>query len=195
MTRYDFEQMIKEVDLPSLKWMKEAIEVEMSGRVRIRLKHVYKKCNKDNCTCRYGDVEEYGHGPYIYVTWSENGRQRQKSLGRCYLKSELDRLADTPRPSVVDFIVPREQAEKNRERFDEWTLNYDDYAKYYGVYPHEDKLGRPQVVYYDRSRYEKAVSKWRETQVSGTNEFAHLGVGSPRGVRVLRSMLNRGYYL
>ncbi|MGG6270752.1 DUF6788 family protein [Leptolyngbya sp. AN03gr2] len=41
-----------------------------------------RRCGKISCPCMEGEISEVGHGPYWYAYWHEQGRTKNKYIGK-----------------------------------------------------------------------------------------------------------------
>lgn len=168
---------------------------------KIRIKRIFKRCGKPGCTCEKGELTDYGHGPYLYAIWSEDGKARQMSLGRAFHERELETMANAVPPVWFDkrFLVSQKQydALKPQRRWSckEWSLTDAEFLTFYNIPPHEDNVGRPRKLRYDKDKYDTEFSRTRDKHEISFSEFRRYGVGTLRGVFLLRSMLARGFYL
>lgn len=168
---------------------------------KVRIKRIFKRCGKPGCTCEKGELADYGHGPYLYAIWSENGKARQKSLGRIYHEWEFKRMAGTELPLWFEkrlLVSEKEYLALTPERrwsCKERSLSDAEFLAFYNILPDEDKVGRPRRLRYNKDKFDTAVSEAEDQQTIGLNEFQHYGIGTLRGVLVLRSMLAKGFYL
>ncbi len=167
----------------------------------VRIRRLYKRCGKDGCTCAKGALTDYGHGPYLYATWSTNGKQRQRSLGREYHDREFKRMAQTKLPSWFEkrFHVSNKQfdamSKEHQWGCTEKALDDQEFLMLYNIAPEEDHVGRPRKLRYNRDKYKTALLKAQDSLTIGLNEFQHYGVGTLRGVLILRQMLSKGFHL
>ncbi len=88
MSIYDAIQEIKDtpfdrLDRGDLLLMIKACQEKLSHIRPITLTEVYKKCGKKDCSCHFGDVAEYGHGPYLQASYKDDDDKRKtKNLGK-----------------------------------------------------------------------------------------------------------------
>lgn len=168
---------------------------------KVRIKRIFKRCGKPGCTCAQGELTDYGHGPYLYAIWSENGRARQKSLGRFYHERELERMAQAVPPAWFDkrFFVSQKQYDaltpQGRWSCKEWSLTSEEFLTFYNIPQHEDNVGRPRKLRFNKDKYDTEFNRAKDKHEIGFSEFRHYGIGTLRGVLYLRSILAKGFYL
>lgn len=168
---------------------------------KVRIKRVFKRCGKPLCTCAYGELADYGHGPYLYAIWSEDGRARQKSLGRIHHEWEFERMAKAVPPVWFDgrFSVSQKQYDaltpQKRRSCKEWSLTDAEFLAFYNIPPLEDKVGRPRKLRYNKDKFDTEFSRTKDKHEIAFSEFRRYGIGTLRGVFLLRSMLAKGFYL
>lgn len=185
------------------RWELEDLIREAQERLKaarpVYLKEVFKRCGKPGCTCTYGDVSEYGHGPYLYAVWSENGKQAQKSLGPKFEDEQIQEIRNQPKPQWYDFRVDQKKIDRmSQER--QWevrerTLEHEEFLAYYGVNPWEDTLNRPRSFKYDRRAYRDALEDWQSSREIALSRFSLYGVGTKRGVSILQGLEEKGCYI
>lgn len=171
------------------------------GMRKIRIKRLFKRCGKAGCTCAQGELTDYGHGPYLYAIWSENGKRTQRSIGRVYYEWEFERMAKAALP--VWYSKPFRVSDKEYDALStqgrwsckEWSLTDVEFLALYNISPSEDKVGRPRKLRFNKDKFYAEFSKVEDTHTVGESEFRHYGIGTLRGVLLLREMLTRGFYL
>lgn len=192
---------LSELSRDDLKFLVYRASQLLKGMRKLRIKRLFKRCGKPGCTCTQGELTDYGHGPYLYAIWSENGKRRQKSLGRIYHEWEFKRMAGTELPVWFEkrFLVSEKEylakTLEGRWSCKERSLDDAEFLAFYNILPDEDKVGRPRRLRYHQDKFDAAVSEALDQQTRGENEFQHYGIGTLRGVLHLRSMLAKGFYL
>jgi len=173
---------------------------KLKARIRpITIRVVYKKCGKADCTCSYGSLEEYGHGPYLVASYTSDGKQRQRSLGKECDQQFFISLATAPAPPWYKFAVTGKQKKAmSRER--QWdvverSLTSWEFAAFHGVEKDASAMDRIERMEYDTAEHELAMRDWRAGQDVSANEFMACGVGKYGAVLWLRSMVEKGYYV
>lgn len=184
-------EFLQSLDRPGLIALKAQVEDEIKRRVPIKIREIYKRCGKADCTCQYGELDDYGHGPYLYATWSHKGKQRQRSLGKKWTTSAMHKLRDKTEPRPYQYAI----TEKSKTDGQPHALSYEDFYSHYGVYPMDDALGRPRVISVNYDAYSRDYQVWQDGQEIALSEFAHLGIGTMKGLATLRNLLNDGKYL
>lgn len=134
---------------------------------------------------------------YIYATWSEDGRQKQVSLGAMMTAAEQEkRWQQLKRPRWYDFRVIGGKADDHEEDYGERSLDDDEFEEKYGLSRSEDNIGYPSRLVYDIRAYNWAVHAYNNEVSILISDWTTLGVGTLKGVTVLSSMFSSGrYYL
>lgn len=186
-------------DRAELLEIKALVEERLKLMRPFRIMEVLKTCGKEDCSCQ--DNLDQRHGPYLIAAFVEDGRQRQKNLGRKYLEAEFRSMAQDGAPSWFNFVVKKSVYEKVKEdeRYERgWTkrlLKAQEFEEFYGIHHSEDKFDRPYDLYYSYRRYSIEVGRWSDKIDVLESEFRAFGVGTQKGVAILRGLLSRGYYL
>lgn len=194
-----FSEMIRELKLN--RWQLKELIIDAQNAydemIPFYIKEHYKRCGKPNCWC----ATSQGHGPYVYVVWSEKGRQRQKSLGARATPDQIEAIIGKRKPDWMDFIMTGKALKKaladteKTKQLHERYLNPIDFERFYGLSKDEDGLNRPDHVQYNFHEYEKAKNDYDEEQQLVHSLWARWGVVNKRGQSVLNSLLDRGFYL
>lgn len=192
---------LPELDKDDLEFLLHRVLGLLKGMRVVRIKRIYKRCGKSKCTCAQGALADYGHGPYLYAVWSEDGNTRQKSLGREYHDREFGRMTQARLPSWFDkqfSVSPKRYEAMSKQQ--QWScseraLDDQEFLALYNIAPQEDHVGRPRKLRYSRGKYKAALLKAQDALTVGLNEFQHYGVGTLRGVLILRQMISDGFYL
>jgi len=135
---------------------------------------------------------------YVYATWYEHGVTQQKSLGRWYGQGELKALADSPKPREVDYRISEAkgkamQDSENWQGVSYWNLDDDEFLEVHGCKPHEDMLGRPRKLWFNRQKWQADLKKWESQKRLWTeNKWSRAGVGTEKGLTWLKRMESEG---
>ncbi len=164
-----------------------------------RIKPVVKRCGNDCCSCKHGSP----HGPYLYVSYRENGVAKQKSLGLQLVAEETDYYLAEVRPDWKDetYRLPPSRYEKmdeyerhNKGLFSR-SLSDEDFYELYGTLPSDDTLNRPTEIWVAYSRYERDLQTWLDKQNALSSKWGvALGLGTTKGHQILLGLEERGYY-
>lgn len=194
-------QSLKNLNHSELQLLFDQTKERLDDYRPVYISESFKRCGKAGCTCGFGPVKEYGHGPYLYAIWTDReGKKKQRSLGRKMEDVELDKMCSKSRPKWYEFKLTEKQiAKMSQDR--KWQnlprkLSSDEFEDYHGIPMSEDTMGRERELTYDYKRYDLAVEKWNETMEICNSSFARvLGIGTRKGYTLLKGLLENGYYL
>lgn len=179
----NFDDFLKDLRKEELLELVEQAEKKLSAMRTITLRVLVK-----------------GAYDYVYATWTDTtGKACQKSLGRWYGEGELKALANTAKPRELDYRIPEKKAKEmqeagNWEGVSTWLLDDDDFEKVYECKPHEDRLGRPRRLWFNRTKWQADLAQWNEQQKLWTeNKWSGSGVGTAKGVAWLTRMEKEGH--
>lgn len=192
-------ELVSELDLSRDEWLELLREVDqrIKSMRPAHIKSVHKKCGSRDCWCY---LAEFGHGPYLYVVYTERGKQIQRSLGLFCDQEEIDAMRERPRPQPLDFVLTGRVLDKAKRSsrssdLSQFNLTDSEFQQFYGVPVSEDKLSRPRRLVYDYVKFEKALNEWDEEYDIVNSPFISWGVCSSKGYSTLKSLTARGYYL
>lgn len=195
------DEMLAELNREDLQTIMSKSKTLLDAMRPIHIKELYKKCGKKNCTCAHGSVAEYGHGPYLYVIYTDHdGGQKQRSLGRKMSEEEIEQICGKPFPRWFDFLVTDRQYKKlSRDKnwqVHERELTFDEFEEYYGIPMAEDALGRECKFRYDYQKFDDEFEKWSEMQKVCVSAWANVyGIGTIKSYSIVKSLIEQGYYL
>lgn len=197
MARQDIFSEIQNWSRSDLQWLRGRIDALLEKRITIHVRPTYKRCGKSGCTCGWGPLDEYGHGPYLIASWREDGQQRQKSLGEHYEPSYFRELKERPAPTRLDTaITPADYAklpEAKQAGYKQFSMTINEFYRFHGLYPFEDKLGRADRLYYLPESHDQALRSYQAIQDVASSRWAIHGVASPAGIAFLNRMFDRGH--
>ncbi len=180
--------------------------LELSGEIEellkrfrpYRIKERFVSCGDVDCWCVHSEDR---HGPYLSVVFRENGKTRSLALGP---KLTLDEMAaNVPkRPSVWDYLkVPDYRFQKMpRSSTDGWVslvLSEAEFEARYGVSKAGDRFKRSDRFWGsegDCERFDIELGLMEEMEMIQCNPWALYGVGTLKGIAILRRLEGRGYY-
>ncbi len=164
-----------------------------------RIKEVFKTCGKPDCLCRKG----LEHGPYLYVSYRDGKKTVQKSLGLKLTDGDFSDIETAERPDHFDekYHVLHSSVEGlTREKRNELGLKYialthEQFEDLYGMHPEEDRFDRPMRLWVDYGQYEADTTAYNDLQRVLWSPWSQFGVGTAKGIDILYTLENRGYYL
>lgn len=191
------ESFLSELSRAELLTTIKAATAELRSRRAFSLKELFKKCGFTDCWCSDTD----GHGPYIYVMYSDGQRQVQRSLGRKITSDEMTAMANKLPPKWYDFRISQRQVdnlsddEKMKRGWSLHTLTEVEFESHYGVKIGGDTFGRKQEIWINSKKYNVILGVWLDEQTVLESEWILHGVGTLKGVRLLDRLKDDGGYL
>lgn len=177
--------------------LRECLDRSLKGH-KVTIRQTYKRCGKEGCSCEFGELKRFGHGPYLYASWTDpdNGAQLIY-LGKSAAQEEIEEMRLFPEPHWLDYSYPL-SAKKSRKTSAgpllwERTMLPSEFLRFYGVTLDEDRLNRDTMRLVNDDAYESAVRTWQAEQDALNGEFSHLGIVTPRAVGILRRLVSQGY--
>lgn len=158
-----------------------------NGKKIAKVRLYYKSCQKGNCHCRSGKA----HGPYFYVYWVEDGKQRQRSLGRADDNIELPKT-----PTPWDYRLSQAQYDAMpKENVGIYKLTDENFLQHYGVSRSEDRFNRPVEIKVNYYAYQRAVSEYEDMAYVLRSSYSAYGVASKRAVLILEDLEKQGFVI
>lgn len=192
--KVDIGQMSRE----ELLELQEEIGSRLKQFKQMRIKSRFVTCGVAGCWCE-GRAE---HGPYLYVSYRQGGKQKTASLGHKFTVSALLGW-QVEFPVIWDFLTTPDEEYGKMARIDTegWVsmeLSDSQFMSRYGVSKEEDKFNRHVEFWgpmeeYDRYCVEHGLAN--ERAHVPFSDWARYGVGTLKGIATLDGLRRQGYYI
>jgi hypothetical protein len=179
-----------DLDREELKELIALADQLLKSKRSYTIRPVSKRCGKLGCPCRDGAP----HGPYLYVTYRDKGRNKQRSLGLQLSEEETDYLLDEPIPDWKNekYRVSPSRYEKLKdwERHEQglrsYRLDRDEFEEVYGISYEDDNLNRSKTLWVAYSQYHRDLEVWEDTQRALYSKWGQsIGLGTSKGHVIL----------